>query len=452
MGAAVVLAASCAKESAQSVSAEKENVYGGIEFTATVEDDTKTTLNREDRKIYWTDGDLISINGIKYIAENAEGTYAKFVKNEEKEDPTAPFTAYYPASIVGEGGVTTLPATQYYGESKNLAEVFPMYAFKANNTYLEFKNICGLLEIVLKGDVKVRTIKVANTTALMSGKFTLNNNFDAVVDESDANAKKYVTLDCGEEGVALSSEGTKFYVAVPAGNYEKLKISVIATDGSAWSIDAKASQISISRNKLYSLTFKPKFFDYVDLGLSVLWATKNVDSEEVYEYGHLFSWAETEWADNKRNESGDWSEYKWTGYSKSSSSMYKYTDSDKKIYLDPEDDAAHVKMGGNWRTPTRAELKELIDGCTWKAETKKDKNGKDVNGYTITSKVNSNASIFLPKSGARYNKNFANRGNNAFYWSNERNTVTKAYNIHDKTMSSDDRFDGRSVRAVMDKF
>lgn len=330
MGAAVVLAASCAKESAQRFSVEKEKVYGGIEFTATVEDDTKTTLNREDKKIYWTNGDLISINGIQYRAENAEGSYAKFVKNEYKADPEAPFTAYYPASIVGEGGEITLPATQHYGEGKNLARVFPMYAYKENNTYLEFKNICGLLEIVLKGDdVKVRTIKVANTTALMSGKFTLNNNFDAVVDESDANAKKYVTLDCGEEGVVLSSEGTKFYVAVPAGNYEKLKISAIATDGSAWSIDAKASQISISRNKLYSLTFNPKFFDYVDLGLSVLWATKNVDSEEVYEYGHLFSWAETEWADNKNNDSGNWSEYKWAKNS-NSSSIYKYTNSDKK--------------------------------------------------------------------------------------------------------------------------
>lgn len=121
--------------------------------------------------------------------------------------------------------------------------------------------------------------------------------------------------------------------------------------------------------------------------------------------------------------------------------------------MDPEDDAAHVKMGGNWRTPTRAELKELIDNCTWTNETQKDKNGKDVKGYRITSTVNSNASIFLPKSGARYNKNFAKRGSNAYYWSNERNTETKAYNIHDhETMGSDDRFDGRSVRAVMDKF
>lgn len=39
----------------------------------------------------------------------------------------------------------------------------------------------------------------------------------------------------------------------------------------------------------------------------------------------------------------------------------KYNDSDGKTRLDPEDDAAHVNWGGNWRMPTTAELQFLVD-------------------------------------------------------------------------------------------
>ena len=37
----------------------------------------------------------------------------------------------------------------------------------------------------------------------------------------------------------------------------------------------------------------------------------------------------------------------------------KYNASDSKTVLDPEDDAAHVNMGGNWRMPTENEFIEL---------------------------------------------------------------------------------------------
>ena len=56
-------------------------------------------------------------------------------------------------------------------------------------------------------------------------------------------------------------------------------------------------------------------------------------------------------------------------------------------------DTARVNWCGNWRMPTKAEQEELIRNCTWELITQ---NG--VNGYKVTSKVNSN-SIFLPLGG-----------------------------------------------------
>ena len=33
--------------------------------------------------------------------------------------------------------------------------------------------------------------------------------------------------------------------------------------------------------------------------------------------------------------------------------------------MDPEDDVAHVKLGGSWRMPTTDEINELVEKCTW---------------------------------------------------------------------------------------
>ena len=66
--------------------------------------------------------------------------------------------------------------------------------------------------------------------------------------------------------------------------------------------------------------------------------------------------------------------------------------------LEPEDDVAHVKWGGGWRMPTKAEFNELMDNCTWTWSTM---NG--VNGYFITSNKSgyTDRFIFLPAAGDR---------------------------------------------------
>ena len=83
---------------------------------------------------------------------------------------------------------------------------------------------------------------------------------------------------------------------------------------------------------------------------------------------------------------------------------------DNKTVLDPEDDVAHVKWGGSWRMPTRAEQDELRDRCLW---TWTAQNG--VKGYKVTG-PNGN-SIFLPAAGYRYGADVYGRGYNGSYWS-----------------------------------
>ena len=147
-------------------------------------------------------------------------------------------------------------------------------------------------------------------------------------------------------------------------------------------------------------------YEYVDLGLpsGTLWATCNVGANSPEEYGDCFAWGETAPKTNYT-----WDTYKFT--TDGGTTFTKYTETDGKITLDPEDDAAAVKWGGKWRMPTDAGWEELMNNCTWTWTTL---NG--VNGYEVTSKTNGN-SIFLPAAGRRNNDNLDNAGNDGRYWS-----------------------------------
>ena len=160
--------------------------------------------------------------------------------------------------------------------------------------------------------------------------------------------------------------------------------------------------------------------EYVDLGLSVKWATCNVGATKPEEYGDYFAWGETQPKSNY-----NWSSYKWCRGSYDTQTKY-CTDSyygtvDNKTTLDLSDDAARANWGGSWRMPTDAELTELREQCTWTWTTQ---NG--VYGYKVTSKKSgyTNKSIFLPAAGYRYDSSLSNAGSGGYYWSSSLDTDT----------------------------
>ena len=149
--------------------------------------------------------------------------------------------------------------------------------------------------------------------------------------------------------------------------------------------------------------------EWVDLGLSVKWATCNVGAESPEVYGGYYAWGETE-----EKTIYDWSTYKWCNGSYDTQMKYctssVYGTVDNKTTLDPEDDVAHVQWGGNWRMPTKAEQDELCNNCTWSWTSV---NG--VNGYRVIG-PNGN-SIFLPAAGYRNGEDVYRRGAYGYYWS-----------------------------------
>ena len=184
--------------------------------------------------------------------------------------------------------------------------------------------------------------------------------------------------------------------------------------------------------------------EYVDLGLSVKWATCNVGASKPEEYGDYFAWGETQ-----PKSTYNWSTYKWCRGSYDTQTKYcidsYYGTVDNKTTLELSDDAARANWGGSWRMPTKAEQDELREQCTWTWTTQ---NG--VNGYKVTSKSNGN-SIFLPAAGHRDGSSLYGVGSYGYYWSSSLDTGY-AYYLYFGSFSvnwgSNLRYCGRSVRPV----
>ena len=153
--------------------------------------------------------------------------------------------------------------------------------------------------------------------------------------------------------------------------------------------------------------------EYVDLGLSVKWATCNVGATSPEDYGDYFAWGEI-----SSKEAYNWSTYQWCNGSGTSLTKYNrksnYGTVDNKTTLDLEDDAANAIWGGNWYIPTQTEMKELMSNSTaeWTTE-----NG--VYGCRFTSNKDGylGQSVFLPAAGYRKDNSLLSSGSEGRYWS-----------------------------------
>lgn len=191
--------------------------------------------------------------------------------------------------------------------------------------------------------------------------------------------------------------------------------------------------------------------EYVDLGLpsGILWATCNVGADSPEDYGNYFAWGEIQSKDT----------YKWTSYQYcmgNSTTLTKYCNKinygyngfiDNLATLSPEDDAALVNWGSDWRIPTYDEWLELYQNTTMIWTTL---NG--INGRLFT--ASNGNSLFLPAAGYFGSGNLYLAGSYGDYWSSSVHTDYPSvawsidFDVADCDMGYSSRYYGHSLRAV----
>ena len=112
----------------------------------------------------------------------------------------------------------------------------------------------------------------------------------------------------------------------------------------------------------------------IDLGLpsGTRWASYNVGATKPEEFGGKYAWGETEVKEDYTEEN-----YLYNGQNLGSN------------ICGTEYDVAHVKWGGNWQMPTKKQIEELINKCTYEVV--------DINGISGGKFIGPNGnSVFFP--------------------------------------------------------
>ena len=324
---------------------------------------------------------------------------------------------------------------------------------------ITFKHIGGLAVIRIDKMPSMGTLTITADQQL-AGEFTV-----------DCSAKEptmtTTTAEDGTNGIIINFDATMdeagvFYLPLATGDYTNFNI---ALKSSIRTTSVTYDQLSITRANVQALALKYSDgslakdesssdggdetqvingHEYVDLGLSVLWATTNIGADTETDYGDYFAWGDTE-----TREEYYWYKYKFG----KEDALTKYNSTDDFV-LETGDDAAYQKWGSDWRMPTKDNFEELIAKCTWKRTTE-----NEVTGYRVTSNVSgyTGKSIFLPCAGMYSYSSKRDDGSFGYYWTKTRDekTATDAYCLYMGYSSAQttiyNRYLGYPIRPVADK-
>lgn len=195
--------------------------------------------------------------------------------------------------------------------------------------------------------------------------------------------------------------------------------------------------------------------EYVDLGLSVLWATHNIGADSFEKNGDYYAWGETalkpyySWDDYVWGTQIDISTFNFTKYL----TQEKYGTVDNLVELESQDDVANVILGDGWRMPTAEEVEELIQNTYIGRYYNFLETG--ITMYCAESKVPGYEDKFIYFPSAEYAWRDGYYENFGTYWSasldKNKNERAMVLNLDFTTPSSARRGEGHPIRPVKNK-
>ena len=442
--AAILLAVSCnVKETPEAVVPQGSTDQLFAEIEGVQPSESKAYVDDQLRVLWHADDRISVFNKYTYNQEyqftgqtgDNAGAFNKVEDNSLVTGNALPsLWAVYPyqaSNKISNDGVLSVefPGAQNYVPNSFGRGAGTMVSATDDNRLL-FKNACGVLVFRFYGSgVTVNSITLrGNGGEKIAGAATITMAVGSTPSVTMAsNATEEITLNCATPVTlgASESECTAFWITLPPTEFPGGFTVTVAGPGGVFE-KSTVKNASIVRNHLtrmapVAVTLAPPgpaTPEYVDLGLSVKWATFNVGANKPEEGGEYFAWGET-----APKTQYDWTTYLWCNgdYNNLTKycSQYSYGQVDSKKTLEPGDDAAAELWGGTWRMPTNEDWGDLIDNCKWQWTTE---NG--VNGYRVTSKVSGHTdkSIFLPAAGEKAETSLSAVGSEGVYWSS--NTVS----------------------------
>lgn len=233
---AVLLSVQCSQE--ELAGPEKPQMSGRVTLTIKNAEPTKTYIDGETGKVYWTDGEVIIINGEVYsiVVDETDPTVATVPDVAASESYFVVYNYYYPASDPEEGRLlVNFPDEQTYRED-SFSDYSNIMAGYSTTTDIRMYNIGGVVKFGVTGNCTLTSLSFSTKDGspvagdlllpedqLLNGELGDNSVFYENPDygyttSSTINIPFYTQE--GELGsIALSGEPTDFYIVVPAKEY-----------------------------------------------------------------------------------------------------------------------------------------------------------------------------------------------------------------------------------------
>ena len=526
--AAAFTMASCNKEL---VNPNENPTVGKSVVTASIENDlTKAYLDANGNdtdgyKVYWSEGDNLFVDDYweedwfaEFTLENSSAGSSRGIFKWNKDEnyfyqvKRKDGTKYYePIFEIGKTYEAIFPFSFFYFNDDGFVEgntwkteqtyadmYIPMYG-KAECTEegkadFVFTNLGGLLRLTVKGTATISSITI-QATEQMSGEAGLiedaEGNIVAEIVGGYPLMKNEVTLDCGNNGVALTDAGTDFYISLPCYmnskkeniGYSNVTITLTDTEGRTCEKKLNNKNLVIERSKITTASFTASEFKAnVPEGALPGKFSVSADKQVYFSKGNL-------WADDSNTlhfEDAQWKSTPASSGSKDASHVSHFTWTipveaaviGSKIGSNLFCDEAHKQsVDGSdniYYTLSTVEWQYLFNYWDYANEIRKDKckwakvNG--VGGYviapgdftgTLKEEYTDDAAlaaagnlVFLPAAGYYDDPIFTSVGNCGYYWSSSAFDGSLAYFVLFDSILDPVRFGSRrygySVRLVTD--
>ena len=231
-----LFALSCTTDATNDLGA---NVAGQTTLTLSL-DATRTHIANEVNGVYpmyWSEGDQISVNGVAsaaLTAAQAGKTSAVFTV----DGVHTTYNVAYPAAA--EGQVLFAAEQVHAGNATFGKGVSTLYGVGSAEAGVELHHLTGILKIGVTGEATLTHAQVSTIDrAPIAGAFDINFTNGEVAPGTEAVSA--INYSFGN-GVALSSEPTYMHIAVPAGIYSELYVTLYDSNNGVMYATVKADE------------------------------------------------------------------------------------------------------------------------------------------------------------------------------------------------------------------
>lgn len=202
-------------------------------------EDSRTQLGEKAGSVYplyWSEEDKISVNGVESSAAviSGSGESATFTVSGVL---STPYCITYPAANSGE---VVFAAKQIHTANNTFGSgVTTMYGYSESDSGVVLNHLTGVLKIGITGSATLTKAQISTIDRQpIAGAFAIDFATGKLTPSTTAAAT--IEYSFGE-GVTLSSEPTYLHIAVPAGVYKELYVTLYDSEGKAMYAVVKAN-------------------------------------------------------------------------------------------------------------------------------------------------------------------------------------------------------------------